>query len=326
MAEKKATGAKGAKGTTTEKKANSRQPKAKCEDAAKPEARKHEETVRRPETSVVQEREKTTAVPPTRSGKKGVGFAVATLAGIVFVGVVLVAVTVFLNLSTFSKVAVERIASNALGVPVTIEDMVVDLDEMSITVSGLAVANPPGFSSPNAVEVGNMAIFAESLSPEKVIFNDIQVTDAVVFLDVSETTTNLSVLRENVGVRQSQAAEPADTSKPQTRVVVNHLVVSGAKLVPSATMAPEGSLQPVELPEFSGSIGRESGGVAPENAIAEVGEIVLRAASRRAVSSGLVQGQLEKKIGEASERLGIDGQTVDSIKDGIRGLFSNDGN
>jgi hypothetical protein len=264
-----------------------------------------------------------TAKPDSK--KRGIGTAAGTLAGIVIVALLLVGAVIYLNLSAFSKVAVERLASRALGVPVTITEMSVNLDEMSVIVSGLSIGNLPDYISPQLAEVGTIAIYAESLSREKLVFNDIQVQNARLFLDITEKGTNLQALNKNLQARMEN--EPAaqntaqggaqdgaqGTEKSGTKIAARNIKLSGITLMPSTTLS-DRELEPVILPDIVGSISED---VTPQRAVMEIGRIVMQTATRSALRAGVLQGALD----EAKKKFGIEDDQARSIKNSIRGLF-----
>ncbi len=258
--------------------------------------------------------------PSEAKPKKSGATVFATSVAFIIVALIAVGFYVYMNLSGFSKAAVESLASKTLGVPVTIAEMEVNLDEMSVLISGLRVGNMPGFASENIMEVGTINVSAQSLSREKVVFDDIIVSDSVIYLDIHNEKTNLYALSENIKAKEAQPESAANDNKPVTKVVVNRLLIENAKLEATSNL-PDVDVRPVTLPDISGSIGRETGGVTPEKAVREVGLIVTKVALRRAIRTNLIDSLVEKKLDDAVEKLGIEEEAVDSIKNNIRSMF-----
>ncbi len=249
-----------------------------------------------------------------KNPKYGLG-AILTLGGIILV---LVLLLIYMNISRISKAAIEEITSNALGVPVTIEEMLVEPRELRVTVSGLKIANPAGFEEPYALEAQQIIIEGENFSREKLVFNEMSFSGTIVYLAIKDQKSNLSELSENLAREKVPDSDPASTEGP--RIVVHDLSISDARLVPSQMLIEMGA-QEVNLPRISGSIGEREDGISPDRAISEVTGIILDVAAKRAIRAGIMKGLEDKASDSLADKLGIKPEAVESVKEGIRGLF-----
>ncbi len=89
------------------------------------------------------------------------GLVFAIVGAFVLVGIVVV----LMNMGSMVKATVEKIASDTLGVPVTLATLDIKPVEMSIIATGLNVGNPQGFTRPFSFTAGKISIMAESFSP-----------------------------------------------------------------------------------------------------------------------------------------------------------------
>ena len=76
------------------------------------------------------------------------------------------------NLGSLAEQVTERIASQALGVAVQIEEMDVSLQERSVTVQGITVANPPGFQNNHALSIEKVRVSLEAVSKALITFGE----------------------------------------------------------------------------------------------------------------------------------------------------------
>lgn len=259
------------------------------------------------------------------SGRKNPGYglvSILTLGGIILV---LVLLLVYMNISRLSKAGIEQLASRSLGVPVTIEEMIVEPKAKRVTVTGLRIANPEGFEAPYAIEAGSILITGENFSKRLLEFNEIAFIDTTIHLIANEETTNLSALGNRLNKGEKSTGQPSDNGlatqgKGETKIIVHRLLIENARLVPSSSLGEIG-IEPVSLPTISGSIGEQEGGISVDRAISEVTGIILEVATKRAVRAGIIKGLSEDASNSIAEKLGIRPEAIESLKQGIKGIF-----
>lgn len=121
------------------------------------------------------------------------------------VGIVLVVVALVLMLiGSFAdraiKGAVEKAASKALGVEVTIDDIALSIFGGSVEIEGLVVANPEGYSDENFLELGQAEIEVAigSLLSDTVEIERITFADVKVLVEQKGFTNNLQALLDSL--------------------------------------------------------------------------------------------------------------------------------
>lgn len=250
-----------------------------------------------------------------KSSAWGVGAGVVL--GVLTVG----AVALYLNMGSMSKSLTERVASQTLGVPVTLARMDVDLPGKTAAVSSLTVANPAGFKGASSFTADKITIVAESLSPALVVFKTIEISGAAVNLEVTETTTNLSAIRNQVDSRAAEKPAGGGQKAPP-RVVIRDLLFNGVKLNPVSTPL-GGDMMPVELAALRiTGIGEQQNGVLASAAIAQVLEQVTKTALQSGIQAGYMQGMAPEALSGLKSQMGIVATFREQAREGLENLKS----
>jgi hypothetical protein len=148
---------------------------------------------------------------------------------------------VLTNLDGLVKQAIEKYGSQATHTAVRVQGVNIHLKDASAAISGLTVANPAGFSSPNAFSLGQIAvrIDANALSKKQIVINEVRIQAPEVFYEINaDKQGNLNVLKDNlVGKRAAGESKPAAKSEaPQPIITINKFVFADgalhAKVVP----------------------------------------------------------------------------------------------
>lgn len=230
-------------------------------------------------------------------------------------------VYVFLNLNTLAKPVTERIASETLGVRVSIGSMDIALQDKRVSVSGIKIANPRGFKKPNAVTIDQVSITLASISKELIRFKDISVGGTQAYLEVTEKGTNLQALQKGIKV------QPKPEGKADIKVIIDRLAVRKAKLNPSVTLLAQQDLQSVDVPDVTlRAIGKKENGVLASEAIAQIAPVLLKSFSKAAGNAGFYQGLSKDTLKElgAAQVKGVTDQIskeIDAVSGKLKGLF-----
>jgi len=214
---------------------------------------------------------------------------------------------------------VEKIATEALGVKVTIGSMDVVLQEKLVSVSSVRVSNPKGFSKPYAVSVDTAQILLGDLSKGLIDFRSIDVFGTKVFLEVQEGTTNLHRLKQGIQGR-SAASEEGEPVK----VMIRKFSIDGAELTPSVTLISQQDLKPVQVsPVTLSNIGVKEKGIPAHDAVARIVQSLLKAFGKEAGNAGFYEGLSSdalKEIGQA--QFGEIQKQVDKIGEDLKNIFN----
>ncbi len=238
------------------------------------------------------------------------------ITGAVVVGLPLLAMLViFIKLNSFVKWGVEFGGTKTLGVRTQLEKADVSLLHEDITLTGLDVANPEGFTSPSFVKVGSMHLSASALAliHKEVHVRDITIKNPEFTMELAGGKTNIAAVMDNLkkGKAPAEEKKPKGEKQPTTemKMKIDHLLLSGVKV----HIVGLGQDRTVELPSVEMSdIADANGNAVP---VSKVVTLVLKRISGEAsVMEGL------GKAGKALEKefKGIEGGGS-SVLEGVKG-------
>ena len=248
------------------------------------------------------------------------------------------AIYLYVNMNSLAKDITEQVASNALGVPVSIGEMDIRLDEKKVVVNNIKVANPKGYKGAHAVKVSNVTVALDSFSKEMLNFAMIGVSGTMVDLEVTPKGTNLGDLKKNIAARSKSvkgqeptADQVADvqSKKHDIKVIVQDFVMSGAQITPSVTLL-KNDLDPISVPDIRlRGIGQKENGVLAHEAVAQIMDGVLQEFNKSSNKAGFLQGlplDIMNDIGvstidvfQKNLKDSYEGE-VDRLKQGVEGL------
>lgn len=225
---------------------------------------------------------------------------------------------IVMNLGSIAQQVTERVASDTLGVDVDISNMNISLQERKAVVSGITIANPPGFKKPYAMTVDVVSVDLGNITKELITFEDITVRGTNVNVEVKENTTNLQTLKKNIKTKPKADGEADEAEK--LKVIIDRLEMSDAKVSPSVTLIGEQDLSSVMVSDIVlTGIGKRQNGVLVRDAIAQVSNQLLKKFSSAAGGAGFYQGM----SADALKEMGVNqiNQLTDQIGSKIKGLF-----
>lgn len=219
--------------------------------------------------------------------------------------VVVLAVVFFLgNIDKIVKGALEGVGSELLGEPVKVASVKIELKSGSGQITGLTIANPTGYSAPNAFQMDmiRLGLNLGSLGKQPIVVDELKVVNPVVQLEVKEDgSSNLKTLQDNIDKNRVKADKKAvkQTSSDATqkgepvRISIGKLSMTGVTV---HVNAPGQEPQTVVIPDIvEDNVGNESG-LTP----GEIGKLIVG----RIISSSLentIKKSLLKKAGEATK-------------------------
>jgi hypothetical protein len=214
------------------------------------------------------------------------------------------------NLGSIIAAAIERYGSRMMGTEVTVGSVDVALREGRLTIHGLHVANPEGFSPDDALSLGQLTfqIKLSSLRARPYDVERLVVDDPEALYEIAaDGRRNLDVIRDNIEAYSGGEA-PAGEKEPPL-LIVRLLEFSAGKLQlnPAALGLESRSL---DLPAFRlQDLGAPDG--EPATAVAK--EAVLRLLRQAAESAAIRELQ-----DQATEKLG--GDALDKARSILQGL------
>lgn len=236
--------------------------------------------------------------------------------------IVIVVIGFIMSADFLGRKAIEALASQKLGVQVTLASFEMDVGNKIIEVRGLTIANPAQYDEPVAIKIGLIRVDVDTLSQELIVLDQILIDDAVINIVVTEQDTNMMVLRQNVknsAEADKKRAVEQKTKSKQSKIIIHDFRLNNARLNPSGKlMGTMLELEPVTLKNITISgIGEKANGVLVADAIAQIMHIVTQVSMETSANKGFLKGMSPEKLKEMKSKLGI---TSEFIKDTTSGV------
>jgi hypothetical protein len=239
-------------------------------------------------------------------------------AGVLVTLIVGAAVFLFSSLDTIVKKVIEDVGTQVAGVKVSVGGVKISLTEGKGSISGLTVANPPGFSSDPAIRFGeiSLALDTGSLTRNPVVVKDIAVASPFVGYEMGAGGSNIDAIQKNVkafAARQGGGtkAEPAKSAgkDEEKKLVIERLAITGGqvKLAAGGIPGAEGSAKLGDI--VLTNIGKDGGGASA----AQVAQKVMDALVGGALKSASSFGNLLGNVGDKAKAL-VPGDAGGAIK------------
>jgi len=252
--------------------------------------------------------------------------------GAVVVLLIVVALTVIaLYLDAMIKAGVEAVGPRITGTPMKLDGVNLSLLSGQARLKGLVVGNPPGFQTERAFKLADAKVKVDlkTALSNKLVIEEILIDGPEITYEGGLSGSNISKIQENVtafgkSVAPKDAAESKAQKKDPTqkKVQINHFILKNAQVNASATGL-KGQTMAVTMPDIHlKDIGRESGGIAPETAAAEVFAAINKSVVQSVAGAGKLLEKGAEAVGEAAKGIGSEaGKTGSKAVEGLKGLF-----
>ncbi|OAN49489.1 hypothetical protein A6A04_19265 [Paramagnetospirillum marisnigri] len=214
------------------------------------------------------------------------------------------AVYLFSSLDTIVKKIIEDVGTQVAGVKVSVGGVKISLTEGKASISGLTVANPPGFSSDPAFKLGEISVTLDtgSLSKNPIVVKDVLVGAPAVAYELSSGGSNLDQLQKNVkAFTAKQGGAKPEPAKPgakdeEKKVVIDRLAISGGQVKLAAGGIP-GAETTAKLGDIVlTGIGKDGGGASSAQVAQKVMDALVNGAIKSASSLGNMLGGATDKL------------------------------
>lgn len=216
------------------------------------------------------------------------------------------------NLDSIVKKVIETAGSEVAGVKVTVGEVKISLSEGKASISGLSVANPSGFTTPNAFKLGaiSVALDTGSLTGNPIVVKDISVAAPEVTYEMGANgTTNIDAIQKNVAAKTGGGGGKSADSGEGKKLVIDRLGISKGN-VTLATAIP-GVKSSATLPDIVlTGIGKKSGGASAGEVAAQVMDALTKSALKAGQSMGL------GSVGDA-----VKGAVPGDVGGAVKGIF-----
>ena len=252
---------------------------------------------------------------------------------VIVVPVLIIAVllVIFSSLNRIVKAGVETMGPKVTGTSVPLDKVGISPFSGQGALGGLRVANPEGFNTPNAFELGKVSVNVglKSLLSDVIVIEEILIDAPEITFEGDLSGSNISKIRKNVEAFSSRApaaeeAEPAPEkpAKEGKKVQINRFALKNGKVQLAATLV-KGEVLSVPLPDIElTDIGKESGGATVADVVNQVFPAIYKAITDAVLSSQeLLKESIEAVEDTAKEmRETAEGEASKLIK-GVKGIF-----
>jgi len=209
------------------------------------------------------------------------------------------------NLDNLVKSAIETYGSQATQTAVRVDSVHIGLKEGSGSISGLSVANPDGFATPQAFVLGEIStrINLKSLTEEVLIIDEVIIRGPQVFFEIdANNRSNLAELQKNLGSGSKAAAaqEKKAPGKEPKLIIRKLLFESGliqAKVVPLKNKEYQLKLPTIDMRNLGGTTGATGAQIA-EQIIQKLTNQALAEVQKQAVNQ-----EVDKLKSQATDKL-----------------------
>jgi len=150
---------------------------------------------------------------------------------LVLVVVVIAVAGLFFYVDAIAKTAIERGATHALGVETTVASTDVGILEGKFSLSGLRVANPPGFDAADFLKMGegDVSVSFASLREDTVRLPTLNLNDLDLSLEQKGEGANYDVILGNLKKLESEPKAPS-SGEPGKKFIINEIVIRNVKV------------------------------------------------------------------------------------------------
>ena len=194
------------------------------------------------------------------------------IGGLVVVAIVIaVAYTLYSSLDSIIEAAIEKYGSQYTGTEVAVDGVSLDLTSGKGEITGFSVANPAGFETPKAIEVGKIALAVDigSVTGDPIVIKEILIDKPKVTYELGADGNNIDSIAGHVeseaGSGQGKAGEKSGDKGGTEgdggpKLVIDDLYVKGGEVGVSAT-ALKGKTMTANLDDIHlQNIGKGEGG------------------------------------------------------------------
>ncbi len=136
----------------------------------------------------------------------------------------------FLVGTSLIKSGVEKAASSALGVPVTIKSIDLSILQGRVSIQGLVVKNPPGYANETLLELGEVTVKLNirSLMSDTVKIQLVKLDDTKLTMEQKGLSNNLKEVLDNMPKAKKKAeSKPGEEGK---NLLIDHLEITSTNV------------------------------------------------------------------------------------------------
>ena len=198
----------------------------------------------------------------------------------------------------------ERLLTDAVGTRVDVRSIETSILDGTMTLVGLAVRNPDGFGTRNALEVDEVRVEVDlaTLLEDPVVIREITALGPLVTYELGPDGSNLDAIRRNAAP-SSRAAGPAPRDRTARRILIENLHVRDGTIAATAAFLGGRSLE-VPLPDIHlEDLSTGEGGTTGAEIVREIATRIAQDARESATPLGELAALLEDGITGGASRI-----------------------
>lgn len=165
------------------------------------------------------------------------------------------------HMNQFAKEKLIRVASQTLGVPVTVGDLAIDVGEKKVNLTQVNIANPDGYDGAYVLQAPRIEIAFDRDPEDVLVLKQVTVTAPAVKLEEKSGVTNMAAIGNHI------ESVPPVQNQTETRIIVDSLGMVDVRL----EIAGSGDVEALIVPDIlMTSIGNEEEGLTASEAIRRV--------------------------------------------------------
>jgi len=196
---------------------------------------------------------------------KKIVLGVAALLIITIVGVV---VYVASSLDGIVKSAIISYGSEVTQTRVGVSSVEIKLQSGEGKISGLSIANPPGFTDPDAIRLGLIStrIDTDSITENPIVIDEILIRSPSIFYEINKSgVSNIDTLKKNISkaTQTGESSAKKDTGDNGIRLIIRKLTIENSKATVRVAAMGDRNLSATIPTIRLTNIGKKSGGSSP---------------------------------------------------------------
>lgn len=195
------------------------------------------------------------------------------------------------NLDGIVQTMVEEVGSKATASKVTLGQVEISIPDEKASLGQLVVANPKGFETPNAFELGTIAVKLGPTDGEQITISEILINAPKITYELGGDGSNIDAIQKNVDrfaqqfASQDSGAKSSDKAGP--KIIIEKLMITDGEVSVSAGFL-KGKKLTSTLPDITlKDIGKESDGASPAEVVKEIIDAMTKGIGTSVGSLGL---------------------------------------
>jgi hypothetical protein len=204
------------------------------------------------------------------------------------------------NLDSLVKQAIETVGSQVVGTQVSVDQVVISLDEGRGEISGLRIANPRGFQAGDALASERIVLDLDiaNTSAALVTIESIIVSGARINAVQAGGENNLQTLLDNI--RRSDDGSTKQSDASSTKLIIDEFRFEDAQVSVALAGLPGGGRSAAVPNVVLRDIGRKDGGISPGQAARQILEPLMQRSMEAGI--GISRQQLENRAKEEVDK------------------------